>query len=110
MASLTELPALLREFDTRLAAAPNEQAVRKVYADYGGANGAIRAKQKELLKTAPNSEKRAIGQATNEILQQVEAKFEAALKRLGDAAEARELSRSVDVTLPGRAHRLGHLH
>ena len=36
------------------AALPNEQAVRKVYADFGGANGAIRLKQKELLKSAPN--------------------------------------------------------
>jgi phenylalanyl-tRNA synthetase alpha chain len=111
MASLTdELQPLLSEFTQKLDAAPNEQAVRKVYADFGGANGAIRLKQKELLKSAPNEQKRVIGQATNEILQKVDAAFEGALKRLGDAAAARDLERSVDVTLPGRAHRLGHLH
>ena len=111
MASLTdELQPLLQQFTTQLDAAANEQAVRKVYADFGGANGAIRLKQKELLKSAPNAEKRIIGQATNEILQKVDAAFEGALKRLGDAAAAKDLERSVDVTLPGRAHRLGHLH
>ena len=111
MASLTdELQQLLQQFTQQLDAATNEQAVRKVYADFGGANGAIRLKQKELLKSAPNEQKRVIGQATNEILQKVDAAFEGALKRLGDAAAAKDLERSVDVTLPGRAHRLGHLH
>ena len=100
MASLTdELQPLLQQFTTQLEAAANEQAVRKVYADFGGANGAIRLKQKELLKSAPNEHKRVIGQATNEILQKVDGAFEAALKRLGDAAAARDLERSVDVTL-----------
>ncbi|HEY1584918.1 MAG TPA: phenylalanine--tRNA ligase subunit alpha [Polyangia bacterium] len=111
MAALAdELHQLLQQFTTHLDAAGNEQAVRKVYADFGGANGAIRLKQKELLKSAPNDQKRVIGQATNEILQMVDAAFEAALKRLGDAAAARDLERTVDVTLPGRLHRLGHLH
>ena len=111
MASLTdELQQLLQKFTTQLDAASSEQAVRKVYADFGGANGALRLKQKELLKSAPNADKRAIGQATNEILQKVEGAFAAALARLGDAAAARDLERTVDVTLPGRVHRLGRLH
>ena len=79
MASLTDdlqqlLPAIHRRSSTPL---PTEQAVRKVYADFGGANGAIRGKQKELLKAAPNAEKKAIGQATNEVLQTVDAAFAA---------------------------------
>jgi phenylalanyl-tRNA synthetase alpha chain len=111
MASLAdELNGLYQQFTSRLEQANDEQALRKVYADFGGANGAIRLKQKELLKSAPNAEKKAIGQATNEILQKVDAAFEGALKRLADQAAARDLQRSVDVTLPGRVHRLGHLH
>jgi phenylalanyl-tRNA synthetase alpha chain len=111
MASLTDdLQPLLHAFTQQLDAAQTEQAVRKVYADFGGANGAIRGKQKELLKAAPNAEKKAIGQATNEVLQKVDAAFEAALKRLGNAAAAKDLERTVDVTLPGRGRRLGHLH
>src|SRR5215471_3479816 len=105
MASLTdELQQLLQQFTQQLDAATSEQAVRKVYADFGGANGAIRLKQKELIKSAPNDQKRVIGQTTNEILQKVDAAFEAALERIAGEAEARELARSVDVTLPGRVH------
>ncbi len=111
MASLTDdLQPLLHAFTQQLDAAQTEQAVRKVYADFGGANGAIRGKQKELLKAAPNAEKKAIGQATNEVLQKVDAAFAEALQRLGDAAAAKDLARTVDVTLPGRTRRLGHLH
>jgi phenylalanyl-tRNA synthetase alpha chain len=111
MASLAdELQQLFQQFSAQLDAAATEQVVRKVYADFGGANGAIRLKQKELLKGAPNDQKRVIGQATNEILQKVDAAFEAALARLAAQAEARDLARGVDVTLPGRVHRLGHLH
>jgi phenylalanyl-tRNA synthetase alpha chain len=111
MASLAdELSQLFQQFKQQLAAASNEQAVRKVYADFGGANGRIRLQQKELLKSAPNAEKKAIGQATNEILQQVEAAFEERLQRLDAEAELRDLARTVDVTLPGRARRLGRLH
>ena len=40
MASLAdELQGLLQEFKSQLASAGHEQAVRKVYADFGGANG-----------------------------------------------------------------------
>lgn len=105
-----ELRALHDQFNRQLEAAANEQAVRKVFADFGGSSGLIRLKQKELLKAAPNAEKKAIGQATNEILQAVEKTFDARLEALAEEAEARELAQSLDVTLPGRAHRLGHLH
>jgi phenylalanyl-tRNA synthetase alpha chain len=105
-----ELQPLIQQFKTQMDAAATEQAVRKVYADFAGPNGIVRLKQKELLKAAPNAEKKAIGMVTNEILQKLEHAFEWALTRLANAAEARELSRTVDVTLPGRAHRLGHLH
>ena len=63
MASLSdELQALFQQFTTQLEAAANEQAVRKVFADFGGASGQIRLKQKELLKSAPNDQKQ-IGRA-----------------------------------------------
>jgi phenylalanyl-tRNA synthetase alpha chain len=111
MASLAEqLQQLFSSFESQLLVAEDEQAVRKVYADFGGANGAIRLKQKELLKSAPNDQKKLIGQATNEILQKVEAAFATALERIAAQAEQRDLARTVDVTLPGRVRRLGRLH
>jgi phenylalanyl-tRNA synthetase alpha chain len=111
MASLADdLKKLLASFEHQLGLSADEQSVRKAYADFGGANGAIRLKQKELLKSAPNDQKKLIGQATNEILQQVEAAFAAALQRIAAEGEQRDLSRKLDVTLPGRTRRLGGLH
>ena len=105
-----KLDALFSEYDHKLRAARSEQELRKVFADYGGAQGAIRLEQKSALKSAPNDQKKAIGQLTNAVVQKVEASFEAALGALANAARARDLERVVDVTLPGRRRPLGHLH
>jgi phenylalanyl-tRNA synthetase alpha chain len=105
-----QLNRLQAEFLAALRDSSTEQQIRKVYADYGGANGSIRAAQKQALKTAQNAEKKAIGQLTNAVVQAVDAAFEARLKDLADEARKRDLARVLDVTLPGRAHRLGHLH
>jgi len=104
------LDALLLEYNQKIAHAQTEQELRKVFADYGGAQGAIRLQQKEALKSAPNAEKKAIGQLSNAIVQEVEAQLQKRLAGLADEARKRDLERSVDLTLPGRAHRLGHLH
>jgi phenylalanyl-tRNA synthetase alpha chain len=105
-----QLDGLLAEYKQKIAACRAEPELRKVFADYGGSSGAIRVAQKQALKRAPNEEKREIGQLSNQYVQAVEAEFEARLRALGDEAAARDLERTVDLTLPGRAHRLGHLH
>jgi phenylalanyl-tRNA synthetase alpha chain len=106
MASLAdELQRLLEDFDARLRTANAEQSVRKDHAD---CVGAMRAAQKSALQGA--ADKKAIGQLTNDFIRRAEASYEARLKALADAAAARDLERTVDVTLPGRVHRLGHLH
>ncbi len=111
MASLSDqLLELFTSFSSRLEAAADEQAVRKAYADFGGPQGQVRLKQRDLLKAAPNAEKKAIGQATNEILQKIEAAFAARLGATVEQAARGDLERTVDVTLPGRARPLGHLH
>jgi phenylalanyl-tRNA synthetase alpha chain len=113
--TLDEIVAQLnQQYDDGYAPALNratsEQDTRKAFADYGGSAGLFRLRQKELLKTAPNDQKRLIGQRINELLQRAEREFERKLKELAEAAAKRDLERSVDVTLPGRGHRLGHLH
>jgi phenylalanyl-tRNA synthetase alpha chain len=104
------LDALLSEYKTHIAAARTEQELRKVFADYGGTQGSIRLAQKDALKTAPNAEKKAIGQLSNAVVAEVEQLFEARLRGLADEAARRDLERRVDVTLPGRGRPLGHLH
>jgi phenylalanyl-tRNA synthetase alpha chain len=105
-----ELQQLLEQFRAALASAHDEQEIRKAYADWGGANGKIRLAQKRALKTAQNAEKKAIGQLTNQVVAEADALFEAKLRALADEARARDLARTVDVTLPGRARRVGRLH
>lgn len=105
-----ELDRLAADFKDKIAAAKTEQELRKVFADYGGSQGAIRLAQKNALAAAPNAEKKAIGQLTNAVVKEAEALFEARLSALADEARARDLARTVDVTLPGRTRRLGRLH
>ena len=63
------------------------------------------------LSTLPREERPAYGQAANEVKAVVEAAFgerQEALKAL--ALETELTAGAVDVTLPGRAPSLGHLH
>jgi phenylalanyl-tRNA synthetase alpha chain len=106
----SEFARLEADFCVRLESASDEQTLRKAYADFGGPQGAVRVAQKRALATAPNSEKRAIGQLSNRVLGSVERAFEARLAQLAEAARQAELARRVDLTLPGRGRRLGHLH
>ena len=106
----SKLDALVAEFRTRMSGAADEQGIRKAYADFGGPQGAIRVAQKESLKAAPGPEKRAIGELGNAFLKDVDALFEERLRGISAEAAERDLSRRIDVTLPGRQHRRGHLH
>ncbi|HEY2744329.1 MAG TPA: phenylalanine--tRNA ligase subunit alpha [Polyangia bacterium] len=91
----------------RQAHPADEQHARKLHADFGGA---IKAAQKRALASAQNNEKRAIGELTNRIAREAEAVFAGHLRGFAEAAAKHDLERTVDVTLPGRARPLGHLH
>ena len=114
MASVDELKSRLQslaaEFRQQAGAVSSEQDLRKLFADYGGSAGSIRSAQKDAIRVAAPADKKAIGQATNELIQEVERVFEEALGRIDQARRAADLERRADVTLPGRRHALGHLH
>ncbi|MFO0578573.1 MAG: phenylalanine--tRNA ligase subunit alpha [Polyangia bacterium] len=101
---------LLARYKGELAGAANEPALRVVHARYLGKEGDIRKRLAEALKAAPGPEKRAIGQAGNAAIQRAEELFQGQLHALHEAARRADLHRRVDVTLPGRAPRLGALH
>ena len=103
-----ELTTLEGEYGALLATAGDEQAIRKVYADFGGADGAIRKRHKAALAAAPGPEKRDIGKLGNEILQRVEKQFEAHLEELVAEAQQRDLERQIDLSLP--KHQIGRAH
>jgi len=101
---------LLAEYGQHLRSVDSEQALRVVHARYLGKEGEIRKRLAEALKAAPGPEKRAVGQAGNAALARGEALFEERLQALLEATRQADLVRRVDVTLPGRARRLGGLH
>ena len=101
---------LLGRYQSELANAHSEPALRVIHARYLGKEGDIRKRLAEALKTAPGPEKRAIGQAGNAAIQRAEAKFQEQLTALHEAARKADLQRRVDVTLPGRTQRIGALH
>lgn len=105
-----QLDTLLRDYKNRIAFAHTEQELRKVFADFGGSSGAIRALQKRAFQAAPAGDKRELGRLCNDILKAVEEEFERRLAGLAADIQQRDLERRVDVTLPGRRRRLGHLH
>lgn len=101
---------LLLRYQSDLAHAPNEPALRVVHARYLGKEGDIRKRLAESLKAAPGPEKRAIGQAGNTAIARAEELFNARLSSLHEAERQADLKRQVDVTLPGRPRRRGGLH
>ncbi len=110
-ASLEEtLKAELEQLTVALTTVGGEPQLRAVHAQFCGASGSLRAAQKEALKAAAATDKREIGQLTNQYVQAAEGLLEARKTGLAEEERQRELGRAVDVTLPGRTRRLGHLH
>ncbi|MCS6915727.1 MAG: phenylalanine--tRNA ligase subunit alpha [Myxococcota bacterium] len=102
--------ALVDRYEQELVHVHSEPDLRALHARFAGREGEIRRRLAEALREAPPAHKRSIGQAGNTALQRAEELFAARLQALRQAARARDLARTVDVTLPGRGRRLGHLH
>jgi phenylalanyl-tRNA synthetase alpha chain len=115
---LADLEQLSREAADRFDAASDEEALEAARIDYLGAkSGRLRDAQKGLGRV-DKADKPAAGKRFNEVKQQIQALFDSAQTRLASAesklpsksAAKREVARRDDPTLPGRRHRLGHLH
>lgn len=105
-----QFAALKEQFFARLGQAQTEQELRKTFADFGGPAGAIRLLQKQLLKDAPPTEKKSVGQLSNQTMAEIEAAFAGRLAGLEAARLEAELATRIDVTLPGRERSIGGLH
>ncbi len=106
----SEIDTLVTRCVAELAASPTEIALREAYARYGGQKGAVKRAVQAAITAAPKERKREVGQVGNAALQQIDGAFESRKRVLADEARGRDLARTVDVTLPGRAPRAGHLH
>jgi phenylalanyl-tRNA synthetase alpha chain len=112
---LAELDALLDDAENTFAAAADTAALEAARIEFLGAkSGRLKDVQKGLGKV-DKSEKPAAGKRLNEVKEALEIAFTAAELRVKDsAAQASSSGKSAgprfDLTLPGRAVRLGHLH
>lgn len=107
---LEQIATLQAEAEAAIAGAKDEAALEEARVKYLGRNGLVRA-QFQKLGSVPKEDKPAVGAALNQLSQRLEqllTERKEALEALGaDAALAAE---TVDVTLPGRATRVGKRH
>jgi len=106
---IAQFDALKGEFASEIEALSSEQDLRAAQARYLGKKGRVSDLMKLLGRVPPES-RGAVGAKANEAKGAIEGLVEARLRALGEAELAKELERSVDVTLPGRGDRLGTLH
>src|SRR5262245_51725372 len=107
---------LREEFDRELKAVKADadvKALRDRWVGQGMAtskNGLLLAEMKKLGELAPE-ERRVVGRQLNELKSHVEAEIEKLQSDIAARRESEQLAQErIDVTLPGRRIRAGHLH
>jgi phenylalanyl-tRNA synthetase alpha chain len=95
------------EFRARLDAVSGEQELRKLEAEFVGQKGKLTVGRKRWFA---NSDKKATGEAYNGAVKAIDDAVGARLAAAAILETERDLERTVDVTLPGRTPRIGHLH
>jgi phenylalanyl-tRNA synthetase alpha chain len=106
---VAELERLGADFDQVIAPLADEQAIRAAQAQFLGKKGRVSELMKELGRL-PAADKPVVGQVVNRVKSGIEAAVDKKLGDLVHAARAADLARTIDVTLPERPHRPGHLH
>lgn len=101
-----KLEALGNECSAALAAADTLAALEECRVRFVGRKGALPQLMSQL-GTVANEDKPAVGKTLNRIKQQMQADINAAEARLNGKKED---ASALDVTLPGRGRRLGHMH
>jgi len=106
---IARLEELAEQFAARLAELATEQQIRELQANFLGKKGEI-GQLKKLLGQLPPESRKDVGRAFNDAKERISGAVDAAIKGLAAGEEAEYLARHVDLTLPGRAPRAGHLH
>jgi phenylalanyl-tRNA synthetase alpha chain len=108
---LDEIAQAGNEFDAALAAASDARALDELRVRYFGRKGGIVPALFSKLKSVPPDQKREAGDALNKLRDRLESELKEKSDRVVAEESARREARDViDVTLPSRLPRLGHLH
>ncbi|MBV9494898.1 MAG: phenylalanine--tRNA ligase subunit alpha [Acidobacteria bacterium] len=104
------LEDLKSSFSRDLAAASSVRELLDLQSRYFGAKGAVKELFKQL-KSLSAEEKKELGAAINPFSEAAQAELKEKLERVSAREDAeREARETIDVTLPSRPPRLGHLH
>lgn len=106
---IRQIEAAGQAFSASLADLTDEQEIRAEKARVLGKKGSLAGVMKGLGALPPGDRPR-VGEALNRVKDGIEGDVARRLEALADAALAADLGRRVDVTLPGRSPRAGHLH
>ena len=108
---LDDLHALGTDFDAALAAADSAAALDELRVRYFGRKGGLIPALFTQLKDVPKEQKKEVGDALNKLRDRIETELKEKIERVSAAEAANKAARdTIDVTLPARTPRLGHLH
>jgi phenylalanyl-tRNA synthetase alpha chain len=100
-----------REFDSALASASSAREIDDLRVRYFGRKAGLIPALFARLKEVPKEQKKAAGDALNKLRDRLEEALKEKTERVaGEEATRKEARETLDVTLPGRKPRLGHLH
>jgi phenylalanyl-tRNA synthetase alpha chain len=105
--NLHTVEGVLARFNQDLNAAESSHERQAVRDRYLGRKNSVLAEWMDRLAQAPPAEKKQLGQQTNALKKELETRW---TQRVEAAAALATPADAVDVTLPGRAVRLGHRH
>ena len=107
---IQELKELAQRAETELQGAHTEEALNVLRTKYLGRKGLLTQMLRQLGSVS-TTERPLIGRLSNEIKEKISASLDAALERIKDSRRDELLRReAIDITLPGRAVRIGHRH
>jgi len=108
---LEEISTAASDFDAALAAATTTHALDDLRVRYFGRKGGLIPALFSRLKEVPKEQKKEVGDALNKLRDRLESELKEKTERVAaDEARRREARQLIDVTLPSRDPRLGHLH
>lgn len=106
---ISRIEDLGKEFARVIAPLTDEQEIRVAQARFLGKKGDVSELMKQMGRLRAEDRPR-VGEAINRIKDAITEAVAQRLRALDQAAQAADLARTVDVTLPGRTVPVGHLH
>jgi phenylalanyl-tRNA synthetase alpha chain len=101
--------ALAEAFSTEVSLLASEEAIRLLQARYLGKKGQATELMRSLGKI-PQADRPLVGEAANRARTAIESRVNERLGVLESSALAEDLSRRIDVSLPGRGRSIGSIH